>query len=227
MITRNEVIVKNIQHSIFDLTETEIEPNRILSEMFSVCLDLARRTSAIRGDASLTFVADQEKYEIDPSILFLDELLRPEGYKKPITVLHSKSEWQEKLLLTNISTEQPLYCFQWGCTLRFFPVPKSADTVTFLCYLLPTKTLKLKLKIDDNPLLNTDKPELDVRFDSAIEMGTTAELLRSMRNKDKSIDLGTYKDEYEMEVESLKGDENMKPRGSGVVVNYQSRKIGF
>jgi hypothetical protein len=193
-MARWDEILKKVQMNLHDGGAERVVESVILRELTRVELEVAAEGCALEDDAVIVLEAGRKVYDLDVNVHKLVEIFEPAGWEKELTVLESAGEYKREARNEWLSSTQPLYALVWNRRLRLHPAPTvSGEEIGLFVYRLP-----------ETAAAENADPELDTVWDDVLEYGGTARVIDMLRNKDKTIDPGTWWAKYAERMASVK-----------------------
>ena len=198
---RTNKILRRVLQNLKDTGQHEHKIDDDLIDRLNIIQDeLCRDYFALKSVETLSLVAGQTVYTVDPTIYKIKQIYTPSGWREGVEIIHDSVRWNE--LLQRPHTYGHTVAYLWNGVLTLSKAPSVSIDTTMDCYMLPSTPI----------LVNTD-PELETKWDVALELGVT------------QIYDASYKPEY-VEKASMQGNQDIKESIQGTqLIDYAERNI--
>ena len=226
MLARVDEIVSKVLFQLSDEAQRKATKGLVIDFMNDVEKDIARRALALPAFKSVSLVSGTVEYDLKCNIYTIQEFQTPASWVNvpPLNIPYYgiMGDFQEDyepvklevvkdlnvwVAITQLPSmySTPHWVKIWDQSIELYPAPTQADTLSFWCYLYPTK-------MDENSTV----PSLPEKWDVCLRYGTLAQIAG-----------GDWTSKYEAELGKLSHD---SVRGSMKGVNRKASttdSLGF
>ena len=178
----------------------QTSPGKIYSRMSDIQRQIATDGGALKFTGTLLTVKDQVDYDLDfvdeiaDGIYKITNIITPAAWTNWERIIENPRDWADHKRDTTVTSSYPLKAYVYGRVLKFHPAPTADDEEVELWGIVDLG--------EEIVISETVPPVLPLKYDDALEFGTSARLLGP---KDQTYEV-LYRDRMlELEAQAISG----------------------